>query len=112
MADASRLEDSDIFRWFGSDGSGHDGCVTDGPFANLGLHLNSDYTTRPYCLSRDLRQERFVGASAGYVNECYEMDDFADAGPCYEGFPHTAGHNGIGGVVSSLGGPWLDGREC
>lgn len=32
------------------------------------------------------------------------MEGFADAGPCYEGYPHTAGHNGIGGVVSILDG--------
>lgn len=100
MADSSWLEDSEIFEWFGGDGSGQGGCLTDGPFANLELRLNSDDTTRPYCLSRDLRQDRFVGASASYVNECYEMDHFDDAWPCYEGYPHTAGHNGIGGVVS------------
>lgn len=102
MADVSSLVDSDIFEWFGGDGSASDGCVTDGPFADLVLHLDSDYTTDVYCLSRNFQQDDFEGASARYVDECLAMAEFKDAWPCFEGYPHAAGHNGIGGVVSIL----------
>lgn len=110
VADSTWLEGSDIFQWFGGSGHGLDQCVTDGPFANLQLHLSTDRSNRPYCLSREVRQDEFVGAGASYVEACYKMDDFYDAWPCYEGFPHEAGHNGIGGVVSGLHHAWCPRR--
>lgn len=112
MADASSLAHSEVLDWFGGDGAGGDGCVTAGPFANLELHLGSDYTTRPYCLARNITQARFDGAGASYVRACYSMPDFVDAWPCYEGYPHGAGHNGIGGVVSTASARASHGVSC
>lgn len=107
MADVRSIEQSEVFdptTGFGGDGEGGEdggGCVADGPFGGMVLHLNRDYSTRPYCLSRNFNQRNFNSAAARNVNECYEMDDFGDAWPCYEGHPHDAGHNGVGGVVST-----------
>lgn len=84
---------------FGGNGHGDHGCVSDGPFANLTLQLNDDYTTGSYCLSRDFDSSAFSGGGQSNVDSCYAMKEYIGAWPCYEGNPHDAGHNGVGGVV-------------
>lgn len=103
MADVLSITQSEIWNpntGFGGNGEDGDGCVTDGPFGGMVLHLHSDHSDRPYCLNRNFDQGQFDSAHPRRVNRCYDMDNFRDAWPCYEGDPHNAGHNGIGGVVS------------
>ncbi|CAN8103806.1 unnamed protein product [Discula destructiva] len=105
MADIHSLANSEVFdayTGFGGNGASGAGCVADGPFAGLVLHLNSDYESRPYCLWRNFDQRQFSAAAPANVNECYGMATFNDAWPCYEGHPHDAGHNGIGGVMADV----------
>lgn len=84
---------------FGGDGSGSLGCVIDGPFAGLVLHL-SGYGLEDYCLSRGFNQSFFGMANSTYVNECMARPNYADAWYCWYSSPHTAGHKGVGGTVS------------
>lgn len=102
MEDQGSLSRSEIFdpsTGFGGNGYGDDGCVSDGPFANLTLQLNGDHTTRSYCLSRNFDNSAFSGGGQSFVDSCHATGDFVSAWPCYEGYPHDAGHNGVGGVV-------------
>lgn len=103
LADQSSLTGSEIFdsdTGFGGNGYGSDACVQTGPFANLQLHLNSDGTVSNYCLSRNFDQNAFSGGGQDYVSSCSASENFTTAWPCFEGWPHDAGHNGVGGVVS------------
>lgn len=87
---------------FGGNGLDGDGCVTDGPFANLTLHLNSSDLPDPnggYCLSRKFNLTQFEGANSSNIDTCFAYDTFEDARQCYEANPHSAGHGGVGGVV-------------
>lgn len=108
MADVQALAQSEIFdpvTGFGGDGDRGrrgGGCVVDGPFAGLVLNLNENFVSRPYCLSRAFNQAEFAAATIRNVNECFALDGFDKAWPCYEGRPHDAGHNGVGGVVSTV----------
>lgn len=86
---------------FGGNGLDGDGCVTDGPFANLTLHLNSSDlpVDGGYCLSRNFNLTQFEGANSSNIDTCFAYDTFEDARQCYEANPHSAGHGGVGGVV-------------
>lgn len=95
---SSEIFDSDT--GFGGNGAGPDDCVVTGPFSNLQLRLKSDQTVSNYCLSRNLNETSFSGGGPSFVSSCNAMVDFTSAWPCFEGWPHDAGHNGVGGVVS------------
>lgn len=87
---------------FGGNGLDGDGCVTDGPFVNLTLHLNSSDLPDPdggYCLSRNFNLTELERGNSSYLDTCFEYDTFEDARQCYESDPHGAGHGGVGGVV-------------
>lgn len=84
---------------FGGDG-GDDGCITDGPFVNLTLHMNHTSNFANYCLSRSLSVAGIATGNASYVDACFASTDYATAWLCYKAMPHTAGHASIGGTVS------------
>lgn len=107
MADAEGgpLNQSAVFdptTGFGSGNTDDNGCITDGPFVNLTLHLNQTSNSDNACLKRALNQENFYQANSTYVNECMTHETYADAWNCWGTSPHLAGHFGVGGTVSSL----------
>ncbi|KXH68080.1 hypothetical protein CSAL01_08947 [Colletotrichum salicis] len=111
-AEAGFLDQSNVFdaeTGFGSFKNGDDGCVADGPFVNLTMHLNQTSSDANLCLTRDLDQDSFYHAKSTYVNECMAIDTYDDSWNCWGTAPHLAGHMGVGGtmldVVSSSGEP-------
>lgn len=82
---------------FGGEGSD---CVTDGPFVNLTLHMNSSGTTEDYCLTRSFNSNGFQSGVQANLDECFNMTTYEDAFDCYQVNPHTAGHSAVGGTVS------------
>lgn len=85
----------------GFGGEGGD-CVTDGPFANLTLHLTSSYSeinVTDYCLARSFSDTIFDFGNTTYDAECLAEANYTVALPCYSSFPHVAGHGGVGGTM-------------
>ncbi|POS72818.1 amino acid transporter [Diaporthe helianthi] len=75
------------------------GCVTDGPFADLTLHLNSsglpaDANGAGYCLSRNFNAANFQKGKRSNIKTCFGYD----ARECYETNPHSAGRSGVGAM--------------
>ncbi|KAI0156123.1 hypothetical protein BJ166DRAFT_627146 [Pestalotiopsis sp. NC0098] len=108
----SSLVDSEVFdpdTGFGSGNLDADGCVADGPFVNLTMHLNATSNDANFCLTRDFNQTQFGQANVTYVEECMAIRNYTDAWNCWGTNPHLAGHMGVGGtmldVVSSPGDP-------
>lgn len=85
---------------FGGTGTGDDLCVTDGPFANLTLHMNRTSNYADYCLSRDFSPTSIQNGNSTYVDTCFVSANYSEAWQCYKSKPHTAGHAAIGGTVS------------
>lgn len=85
---------------FGGTGTGDDLCVTDGPFANLTLHMNRTSNYADYCLSRDFSPTSIQNGNSTYVDACFASANYSEAWQCYKSKPHTAGHAAIGGTVS------------
>ncbi|KAI3537135.1 hypothetical protein CABS01_10592 [Colletotrichum abscissum] len=111
-AEAGFLNQSTVFdaeTGFGSFKNGDNGCVADGPFVNLTMHLNQTSSDANFCLTRDLDQDSFYQANSTYVNECMAIETYVDSWNCWGTAPHLAGHMGVGGtmldVVSSPGDP-------
>lgn len=67
------------------------------------LHLNeSGQPTSAYCLSRNLNQTAFELANSTYLDPCMAKKNYTDAWTCLNADgPHGAGHQGVGGVVST-----------
>lgn len=91
----------------GGDGdSSNNQIVTDGPFANMEMHVGawSFNTVIPktatYHLNRSISVTTFQAASQSNVDECYALDSYNEAWQCYGQGPHSAGHAGTGGTVS------------
>ncbi len=85
---------------FGGNGQGPYGCIADGPFANTTLRFMSDLNTTQYCIIRQMNNCPFSGAGQASLDLCFSMKSFSDVTHCWEGRPHSAGHAGVGGVVS------------
>ncbi|KAK7718911.1 hypothetical protein SLS57_006021 [Botryosphaeria dothidea] len=112
VLDVTALNESSVFdpdTGFGGNGVGDDGCVADGPFQNLTLHINQTSNYANYCLSRDFSSTSFQTANQTYIDACYASGNYSEAWQCYKKNPHTAGHAGVGGtmldVVASPGDP-------
>ncbi|KAI3392966.1 hypothetical protein diail_4914, partial [Diaporthe ilicicola] len=87
---------------FGGTGTGDDRCVTDGPFANLTLHMDRTANHAPYCLSRHFSPTYIQWGNSTYVDECFASSDYSEAWQCYNHKPHTTGHASIGGTMLDI----------
>lgn len=83
----------------GFGGEGGD-CVTDGPFVNLTLHINSTSNYANDCLTRPFNSNGFQTGQQQYIDECFASENYTAAFECYQVNPHTAGHSAVGGTVS------------
>ncbi|KAI1087408.1 Di-copper centre-containing protein [Rostrohypoxylon terebratum] len=84
---------------FGGNGTGANGCVTDGPFANFTLRFQADNTISEYCLSRFLNDRALSMATRENVAKCIAAETFLEAWNCLEGAPHGAGHGAVMGTM-------------
>ncbi|KAK9784031.1 putative Tyrosinase copper-binding domain-containing protein [Seiridium cardinale] len=94
---------------FGTGDLDADGCVANGPFVNLTMHINQTSNSADYCLTRDLNANGFAWAGSSYLDVCLATETYEEAWQCFISSPHTAGHSAIGGtmldVVASPGDP-------
>ncbi|KAI0412994.1 amino acid transporter [Xylaria grammica] len=84
---------------FGSNGQ-DEYCVWDGPFANLTLRWLLDASTEDHCLTRNWSQEELDKGTQPNIDKCNSIDNYTDAWLCWSQNPHSAGHGGIGGIMS------------
>lgn len=75
--------------------------MQDGPFKDIPLHFGP-YGTEDYCLSRSFNRTFFADARQQRVDECMALKSFEEAWPCFEAFPHGAGHGGTGGIMLNV----------
>jgi tyrosinase len=95
---------------FGGDGRRGDGCVVDGPFANLTLRMGMDnrgvQNFTEYCLNRvfepDSNPKHWNWADRRHVEECYNRKTYRSAYECYNIKPHVSAHVAVGGTVSCI----------
>jgi tyrosinase len=102
--DIGQLASSPIFNvttGFGGNGSGSNRCITTGPFASLRLRMGEDGGTLNYCISRNIQERAFASAAPANVDACLARTTFVSAWECLEGRPHSAGHGGVGGIMSN-----------
>lgn len=90
----------------GGDGNSSDNnIVTNGPFANMELHVGAWASnsvvpkTATYQLNRSISVSTFQAASQENVDTCYALDTYDEAWECYAKKPHSSGHGGTGGTV-------------
>lgn len=88
-------------QYFGGNGSSVDNCVTTGTFANRTIHVGPLETTTDYCFARKWNETKGLDyGSRSHVDDCYEFTDFESFYGCMAYYPHIAGHQATGGVVS------------
>ncbi|KAF8853630.1 hypothetical protein BDZ45DRAFT_729363 [Acephala macrosclerotiorum] len=91
--------------WFGGNGSSVDNCVTTGPFASRIEHTGRLEETTDYCFARKFNQTKGLSYGArSNVEDCYEFggEDFEDFYGCMAYYPHIAGHQATGGVMTDV----------
>lgn len=64
---------------FGTGDLDDDGCVANGPFVNLTMHINQTSNAANYCLTRSLSENAFTWANSTYLDECMATDNYEDA---------------------------------
>jgi tyrosinase len=65
---------------FGGNGTGSDGCVADGPFKNIKLHMSNHYQRGDsFCLSRNLDQSSFDTSQKSNIEQCFGYANYTDA---------------------------------
>lgn len=87
---------------FGGNGLDGNGCITDGPFADLTLHINASGlpdVNGGYCVTRNFNLTWMEKADRPNLENCFQNVTFEDARQCIEADPHSAGHGGVGALV-------------
>ncbi|ETS75767.1 hypothetical protein PFICI_12711 [Pestalotiopsis fici W106-1] len=100
LADIDDISSSDLWNYFGGNGSGDDHCFTDGPFANLTLRWLTNGSTSDHCLTREFNQTAFEGTKQSNIDKCLAISNYTDAWECYNGGTHTGGHLGVNGTMT------------
>lgn len=80
---------------FGGNGTGPDGCVTDGPFANTTLHIGPGHDTTEHCLSRKVSELNSTLGNDTYVQAAHELPNYLEFWELTGFTTHGAGHSGV-----------------
>ncbi|KAJ5443414.1 Di-copper centre-containing protein [Penicillium daleae] len=65
---------------FGGNGTGYDGCVVNGPFGKIKLHMSLHHARgNEFCLSRNLDQSSFAEGIATNVEHCFGFANYTDS---------------------------------
>ncbi|KAF2427391.1 Di-copper centre-containing protein [Tothia fuscella] len=105
LRDAGRFINStllDSIYGFGGNGSGLDGYVADGPFANYTLILGPGKNNSVHCLSRDIDDLASHASNSTYFDQCKKADTYVKVWDCIEFFPRSGGHSGVGGELDQM----------
>ncbi|RSL38054.1 hypothetical protein CEP53_015221 [Fusarium sp. AF-6] len=81
------------------------GCLTDGPFANMTIHMGPGYNMsyNPWCVRRDFVPAEFLrNANKEVVDDNMAKENFNLFQQSSEFTLHVAGHHGIGGLYGTL----------
>jgi len=70
---------------FGGNGTGPQGCVTDGPFANLIVHVGPAYDNIPTCLIRNVHDGASAGSAKTKIDKYLQLDKFEEFWHAIEG---------------------------
>ncbi|KAI8289636.1 Tyrosinase ustQ [Colletotrichum sp. SAR11_57] len=85
---------------FGSTTLDENGCVTDGPYTNVRLTLDTELNrVEPVCLSRLFKQNQYEQTAQKIIDACLALDNYVDFNNCLGASPHTGGHYAIGGTM-------------
>ncbi|KAE8382375.1 tyrosinase, partial [Aspergillus bertholletiae] len=84
---------------FGGNGTGPDGCVTTGPFANRTTHMGPRNQTTSYCFWRSINETLSSTGVPSLVDECLAKATYYEMWRCVDLNPHASGHRGTGGVM-------------
>ncbi|KAL7269177.1 hypothetical protein RUND412_008168 [Rhizina undulata] len=90
---------------FGGNGNGTDGvagCVTDGPFANMTLHIGPGTNDTDHCLKRQFSETASLWSSQVYIDACMANTTYADAWQCMNDKIHQGTHGGVGGQMADV----------
>ncbi|KAH7007804.1 hypothetical protein B0J12DRAFT_714999 [Macrophomina phaseolina] len=85
------------------------GCIPDGPFANMTIHMGPGPSTEfnEWCVRRDFVPSQFLlSANSTSVAAAMDQPDFGWFSQQSEMTTHNAGHVGIGGVYGVLTDVW------
>ncbi|TLS31353.1 hypothetical protein PpBr36_02685 [Pyricularia pennisetigena] len=82
---------------------GRGGCITDGVFAGMLVHIGPGTAFEEHCLSRAVDESLTSEVSQATINQVHRQDNFESFAGLIEGWPHAYGHNGVGAVMSDVG---------
>ena len=79
-ADVTKASVFDPDTGFGGNGTGSDGCVADGPFANISFHMSNSYQRGDsFCLKRDLSESSLSNMNKTNIETCFGYENYTDA---------------------------------
>lgn len=82
---------------------GRGGCITDGVFAGMLVHIGPGTAFEEHCLSRAVDESLTSEVSQATINQVHRQNNFESFAGLIEGWPHAYGHNGVGAVMSDVG---------
>ncbi|KAI6383326.1 hypothetical protein MCOR25_000246 [Pyricularia grisea] len=82
---------------------GRGGCITDGVFSGMLVHIGPGTAFEEHCLSRAVDESLTREVSQATINQVLRQSNFESFAGLIEGWPHAYGHNGVGAVMSDVG---------
>ena len=82
---------------FGGNGTGANGCLESGPFANTTLHVGPQTDNTNHCLSRLVNNTNSLYTNSTWTAYCDSQETYYDFWQCNFLYQHGGGHIGLGG---------------